>query len=264
MKGFIAAVLATLPTIVQRDLRRPLAIALSGDEEIGLQGVGTLLDVLAEEARRPAFCIVGEPTGMRVAVAHKGKVAFLIRLNGRAVHSSAAPDGVSAIASAGEMIGASLNVGCIHGGTGVNIVADECTLDVEIRALPHHDPATLLQPIMALSEEIQANMRVRAPEAAVTVEIQAKYPGLYEGGDIGSFVAELADSDHGLAVDFGTEAGLYKQRLGVPVVVCGPGDVAQAHTVDEFIEEEQLIRAEQFVHRLADWLCADAQVSPPS
>ncbi len=279
MKGFIAVVLAAVPALVGRDLRRPLAIALSADEELGVQGVGPMLNLLVEAPHKPAFCVVGEPTTMRVAVAHKGKITLHVRIRGRAEHSSVAPTGVSAIAFAASMINelyayqallaardgdprfrvpyATVNVGRIDGGTGVNVVAGECVLDVEIRALPRQDLTTLIQPVIDLSEHIQASMRARAPEAAVTVEIRARYPGLDDAGDVAPLVAGLAESDYGLAVDFGTEAGTYQQRLGVPVVVCGPGDVAQAHTVDEFIEEEELARAERFVHRLADWLCND-------
>ncbi len=280
MKGFIATVLAAVPTLVERGLRRPLAIALSGDEEIGLQGVGSMLDVLAGAPDKPVFCVVGEPTNMRVAVAHKGKIAFRVCLRGRAAHSSVAPNGVSAIAFAAKMIEelyayqavlasqdsdqrfpvpyASINVGRIEGGTGVNVVAEECAFDIEIRALPRQSLTTLAQSVIDLAEDIQASMRTRAAEAAVAVTIRAQYPGLDEAGDVAPLVSRLAESDHGLAVDFGTEAGMYQQRLGVPVVVCGPGDVSQAHTVDEFIEEEQLVRAERFVHRIADWLCDEA------
>ncbi len=277
MKGFIAAVLAAIPRLVNRDLRSPLMLALSADEELGVQGVGPMLDVLAKAPSKPTFCIVGEPTSMRVAVAHKGKIALRVSVRGQAAHSSAAPSGVSAIAMAAEIINelyayqtalakhaedprfgvpyASVNVGRIEGGTSVNVVADRCVFDVEIRAMPQQDLTALLQPLIDLSEHIQASMSARAPEAAVVVEVRAQYPGLDMAGDVPSLVATLAETDHGLAVDFGTEAGLYRQRLDVPVVVCGPGDVAQAHTVNEYIEMQQLAHAERFVHRVADWLC---------
>lgn len=280
MKGFIAAVLATVPMLAQRRLRRPLAIALSADEEVGVQGVGTMLDVLAQSPRKPAFCLVGEPTRMRVAVAHKGKVTLHICLRGRAAHSSSAPSGVSAIAFAARLIGAlyayqdelaagardrrfsvphaSINVGRVRGGGAVNVVAERCALDVEIRALPRQDQAELIQPVLKMCARTEADMRERAPEASVTVKTRASYPGLDDRGETAPLIAELAESDYGLAVDFGTEAGLYQQRLAVPVVVCGPGDVAQAHTVDEFIEAEQLDRAQRFLVRLAERLCAQA------
>jgi acetylornithine deacetylase len=277
MKGFIAAVLATLPRLVDLDLCRALTLALSADEELGVQGVGPMLDVLAQSAVKPAFCVVGEPTNMRVAVAHKGKIAFRVKVHGRAIHSSAAPSGVSAIAAAADFINeiysyqsalathtrdprfavpySSLNVGHIEGGTSVNVVAEWCVFDVEIRALPQQDLSALLRPLLDSAELIERHMRANAPEASVSVEVLSQYPGLDMAGDVPQLVAELSGTDHGLAVDFGTEAGLYCERLEVPVVVCGPGDVAQAHTVDEYIEHEQLVHAENFVRRIADWLC---------
>lgn len=276
MKGFVAAVLAALPAIRSRDLRRPLGIALSADEELGVRGVQPMLDVLGEHRHRPAFCVVGEPTGMRVAVAHKGKIAFRVRLHGEAAHSSVAPNRPSAIEYAATAVGelyayqatlaqdvrddrfrvpyATLNVGRIEGGTSVNVVAEECSFDAEIRALPSQDHTGLIRPALSVFQRIEASMRQRLPSASVTVEMLCDYPGLDASGHVAELVAQLADSDFGMALDFGTEAGLYQQRLNLPVVVCGPGNIAQAHTKDEFIEEDQLVLAERFVRRIADFL----------
>jgi acetylornithine deacetylase len=278
MKGFLAVALAAVPDLVVRDLRRPIGIALSADEEMGVRGVGPLLDVLAASSTKPLFCVVGEPTSMHVVVAHKGKIAFRVRLNGRVAHSSTAPEGVNAIAHAADLIRnlydyrerlasqaadprftvshASVNVGRIEGGTSVNVVAGACEFDIEYRFLPDQDSDEIAEAVRSLAVDAQARMRERAPEARVIVEILARYPGLNVAGNVPELVASLAGTDHGACVDFGTEAGLYQQRLRVPVVVCGPGDVAQAHTVDEFIDEDELVHCERFLDRLADWLCA--------
>ena len=277
MKGFISAVLAALPALQARDLQRPIGIALSADEELGVRGVGPMLDVIAARAARPAFCVVGEPTGMRAAVAHKGKVAFRIRFRSESAHSSIAPRCASAIKYAARAVGelyayqstlaqgarderfpipyATVNVGRIDGGVSVNVVADACSIDAEIRALPSQDVEELLLPARRVIADLEQKMRRAMPGACVTIEILSLYPGLDVAGDVPELVAELAESDYGMAVDFGTEAGLFQQRLGVPVVVCGPGDIAQAHAVDEYIEEHQLARADRFIHRIADW-CA--------
>lgn len=278
MKGFIAAVLAAMPGLQARKLRQPLGLALSADEELGVRGVQPMLDVLAQRRHRPDFCIVGEPTGMKVAVAHKGKIAFRVRWRSEAAHSSAAPRGASAIEFAAGAIGelyayqatlagadrderfpvpyATLNVGRISGGASVNVVADSCSFDAEIRVLPSQDASRLMLPATALVERAQARMRRRVPSAGATVEVLCDYPGLDVAGDVPQLVAQLAESDYGLALDFGTEAGLYRRRLDVPVVVCGPGDIAQAHTTDEYIEERQLELAQRFAHRIGDLLAS--------
>jgi acetylornithine deacetylase len=278
MKGFIAAVLAAAPSVAARELRGSFTIALSTDEELGVKGVQPMLDVLAAELHPPTFCVVGEPTGMRVAVAHKSKITLRIAVQGRAAHASAAPSGVSAIAHAATMVQklyeyqrrlvtegsdrrfptpyATVNVGQITGGTAVNVVADRCAFDVELRGLPSSDLAILSGPVFELAKDTQAEMRRRAPEASVNVSVDAQYPGLDSGGAMAELVAQFADSDFGIAVDFGTEAGLYSQRLGVPVLICGPGNIAQAHADDEFVEEAELLRATCFVERIANWLCS--------
>jgi acetylornithine deacetylase len=276
MKGFIAAVLATLPELDAQALRRPLGLALSADEEVGARGVPALLDVLADRPDRPLWCVVGEPTGMRVAVAHKGKIAFRISVRGAAAHSSLAAGTVSAIACAAEAVcdlyayqatlaqdahddrfavaHATVNVGRIAGGASVNVVAESCCLEAEIRTLPcgpHDAHWSFVGDVVARMRE---RMRGQLADADATVEVLCDYPGLNVGGDVPSTVARLAGTDHGLALDFGTEAGLFQQRLDVPVVVCGPGDIAQAHVVDEYINVDELARAQTFVRRIAAWL----------
>lgn len=275
MKGFIAVVLAALPALRARELRWPIGVALSADEELGVRGVRPMLDVLAAGPTRPAFCIVGEPTGMRVAVAHKGKIAFRLHFRSTAAHSSHAPRAVSAIEYAARAVAnvyayqstladgarderfpidhATVNVGRIDGGVSVNVVAPSCSLDGEIRALPSQDLDALLLPIRRCIEDLTARMRRQASGADARMEILSSYPGLDVDGDAPALVADLAGTSFGAAVDFGTEAGLFQQLLGVPVVVCGPGDIAQAHARDEYIETDQLRLAERFVDRIADW-----------
>jgi acetylornithine deacetylase len=139
---------------------------------------------------------------------------------------------------------ATVGIGPIEGGTRVNIVPDRCRLDVEVRALPSQDPVALMGRVRALAGEQERAMRRGSELARVEVEELASYPGLRPDSDDGFArrLAAAAGTEAGGAVDFGTEAGLYQQALGVPVVVCGPGSMAVAHRADEHIAVEQLDR----------------------
>jgi acetylornithine deacetylase len=276
MKGFIAAALAVVPYATERELRRPLHIALSCDEELGCVGVGSLLDLLAAASSRPELCIVGEPTGMRVADRHKGKVALRVLVRGRAGHSSAPLLAVNAVSYAARLITeldeigrglvtprdesftvphATLSIGPIHGGVSTNIVPDACSFEFELRNLPGQDPEVVLGDIRDRVSALEREMQAVAPEAAITLEQLAAYPPLAPASPPVRLFG-VAEGDP-IAVDFGTEAGLYSERLGVPVMICGPGSIAQAHRPDEYIEFEQLLAAERFLRGVVDQLCAE-------
>ena len=267
MKGFIAAVLAALPT--PSALRRPLHLTLSADEELGCRGTPALLSAL--DITPPRWCVVGEPTRMRVVERHKGKLSFRVDVHGRACHSSRAPEGVNAVEYAARLVVAlrdveaelrartddrfgvpyaTVSVGPIRGGVALNIVPDACTFEAEIRLLPGEEPTAALARVRELAAGLSAEM----PEGGIEVTELARYPGLATDAHAAAEVAALAGQDRGDAVDFGTEAGLYQAALDVPVVVCGPGDMAQAHVPDEYLESDQLARAERFVARIADSL----------
>jgi acetylornithine deacetylase len=276
MKGFIAAMLTAVSNVDTAKLHRPLHIAISGDEEFGCIGVPPLLDALAQLDVPPAYAVVGEPTSLRVAVKHKGKAAVRIHFTGRAAHSSLAPTGVNAVAYAGQLIGellalqdevaaeerdeaftvphATIGVGPIAGGVSVNIVPDSCRLDVEVRSLPGNDPAEIMARIAAAATRLEREMRAAAPEAGIEFEPLSAYPGLAalpDGGFAARVAALAADRGEPVALDFGTEAGLYQQRLGIPVVVCGPGSMQRAHRADEYVEVEQLRGGQALVEALA-------------
>jgi acetylornithine deacetylase len=252
-----------------RGLGEPLRIALSCDEELGCKGVGSLLARLASASGRPSLCVIGEPTLMRVADRHKGKVAIRMDVRGRAAHSSIPAHGVNAVSFAARLIAnldelsggladgpgdqafavphATLSLGPIHGGVSLNIVPDHCTFDVELRYPPGDDPERLLGPIRAHAEAIAADMQNLAPEAGVKLTEIASYPPLSPCREGVAEMASLGIHAGPIAVDFGTEAGYYSERLGAPCVVCGPGDMAVAHRADEYVELEQLRAAERFI-----------------
>jgi acetylornithine deacetylase len=269
MKGFIASALAAAERAAQVELRTPLHIALSYDEEIGCVGVRSLIDMLALAPIRPRFCIVGEPTGMAVATGHKGKVALRAVCRGREAHSALAPTGLNAIYLASEFIerlralqadivadGArdgdydvpytTIHVGTIQGGTALNIVPNQCELLFEVRTIAEDNAAHMVDRIEAAANAVVSAVRADFPEAAVEITATSEYPGLATAptAEIVSFVKSLTGANETLKVAFGTEGGLFNAHLEMPVVVCGPGSMAQGHKPDEFIEAAQLQRCD--------------------
>jgi acetylornithine deacetylase len=275
MKGFIAAILAATTTARRSSLAAPLHVAISHDEELGCAGVGPLLDVLAEGdalAAPLAGVVVGEPTELRVVDRHKGKAAFDITVHGRAAHSATPSLGVNAVQGAAHLIvaleelereltreitddafstpHATVGVGPITGGIALNIVPDRCALKVEVRVLPGQSLGAIESRVRELASRIGRVLSADAPEAGIEVARVAGYPPLVPEPAAATFAMRIARAaGQGMrgAVDFGTEAGLYQQRLGVPVVVCGPGSMTQGHTADEFLDAGQLAAGEAFV-----------------
>jgi acetylornithine deacetylase len=279
MKGFVACAVAAMLGAARRSLKVPLHLALSYDEEIGCMGVRSLIDMLAAAPVRPRFCIVGEPTGMQVATGHKGKVALRATCTGREGHSALAPLALNALHLAGDFLGAvrrvqaevaatglrdgdydvpysTLHVGKMSGGVQVNIVPNHAVLDFEIRSLAGEDVGALIARLEAAAEAIILPLRGEFPEAAIRVERLWDYPGLGTPSDAGvvNFVKGLTGANGTIKVAFGTEGGLFNQRLGIPTVICGPGSMMQGHKPDEFVTSEQLIRCEAMLGALIDRL----------
>ena len=279
MKGFVACAVAAMLDAARRPLQLPLHLALSYDEEIGCMGVRSLIDMLEAAAVRPRFCIVGEPTGMQVATGHKGKVALRATCTGREGHSALAPLALNALHLAGDFLAAvrglqaevaatglrdgdydvpytTLHVGKMSGGVQVNIVPNRASLDFEIRSLAGEDVPGLFFRLEAVAEGIVAPLRGEFPEAAIRVERLWDYPGLATPSDAGvvNFVKGLTGANGTIKVAFGTEGGLFHQRLGIPTVICGPGSMAQGHRPDEFVTVEQLEQCEAMLGALIRWL----------
>ncbi|MBM3557013.1 MAG: acetylornithine deacetylase [Alphaproteobacteria bacterium] len=281
MKGFVAVALAQLPRMVKAPLKTPIHFALSYDEEVGCLGVRRLLAEIASwpEAVRPKACIVGEPTEMKVIVAHKGKRSWRVRFKGRACHSSIPHHGVNAVEAAAEFIAllnrlgrklakdgpfdrafdppaTTVHTGVIHGGTALNIVPEACELLCEVRHIPGQDPDALFAGVLDQARrDIEPAMKAVDPAAGITVELMSGFPGLATREN--DAVTELARACAGAnavgKVAFGCEGGLF-QDAGIPTVVCGPGSIDQAHTTDEFIAESQLAACEAFIIRLVEKL----------
>jgi acetylornithine deacetylase len=275
MKGFVACAIAAMLDAATRPLQTPLHLALSYDEEIGCMGVRSLIDMLATAPVKPAMCIVGEPTGMQVATGHKGKVALRATCVGHEGHSALAPMALNALHLAADFILAlrriqadvalhgvqdgdydvpytTLHAGKMQGGVQVNIVPNHATVDWEIRAPAGEDVAELIQRVEAAAEGIVAPLRAQFPEASIRVERLWDYPGLGTASDAGvvNFVKSLTGANGTIKVAFGTEGGLFSERLGIPTVICGPGSMAQGHKPDEWVSLEQLQRCQAMLGAL--------------
>lgn len=267
MKGFLAAALAAVPALTGLGLARPIHLAFSYDEEVGCRGVPHLIARLPELCAKPLGVIVGEPSGMRAVRGHKGKAAGRVTINGRSGHSSRPDLGLNAIhAMAGALSTAvseaerlangpfdpafeppysSLQAGVVAGGQSVNIIPGTCTLDLEARAIPGVDPASLLTSVKARAEALAAEgFRVEwTPMSA--------YPALSLPQDaaLAALLADLTGEAPLAAVSYGTEAGLY-QAAGVDAIICGPGDIDRAHKPDEYILTSELAACQRLIEAL--------------
>jgi acetylornithine deacetylase len=280
MKGFIASVLAHVPHFKAATSKTPIHIALSYDEEVGCLGAPDLVAEIAAAPIKPVLCIVGEPTGLSVGYAHKGKVARRVIVTGRGGHSALPHRAANAVFAAARIAGfieeiadrtaalrrrhvaafdppyTTIHVGSLHGGTALNFVPDRATLEFEIRYTPATDVNALLGEIDAYIAGARERLKAQAPEADITVEDMASYPALMTASTspVVAVAQRLAGrADNATTVSFGTEAGLYAQA-GIPTVVCGPGDIGRAHKADEWIGLDELAASDRMMQRLASQL----------
>ena len=282
MKSFCAVALAFAPSFLERGLETPIHYGFTFEEEINRVGVNAILDGIEDFPVRPAMCIVGEPSGMKVVVAHKGKKSVRCRVRGFECHSSLAPTGVNAIEYAAELIAylkdlsrefadgerdeaydvpfTTFSVGLIRGGTALNIVSRDCAFEFEFRHLPGDRPEEIYDRIAGYArDELEPRMRAVHADTGIAFEVMSEFPALDTDPD--EEVVALAKrlsrrNDHG-KVAFGTEASVISERGRIPTVVCGPGSIDQAHKPNEFIAIEQVAGCEAFMRRLADTVCAD-------
>jgi acetylornithine deacetylase len=282
MKGFGATVLALVPELLRRGLDRPVHLAFSYDEEVGCIGVRRLIADIVAQGYRPSGCIVGEPTGMQVVIAHKGKHAYRTLVRGFEAHSSLTPMGVNAVEVACEFVAhlksmhrrlaaqgpfdglydvphTTIHTGVIQGGTALNIIPRQCEVIWEIRHHHMDRPESLFEEARAFAQTLLPSMQAVSSETGIDHELRSVLPGFATEPD--SEIARLCfdcaelDPSSGVGkVSFGTEASLFHQ-VGIPTIVCGPGHIAQAHQPNEWIAVEQLAWCERFMRRLADRVC---------
>ncbi|CAN7674940.1 acetylornithine deacetylase [Neorhizobium sp. LjRoot104] len=267
MKGFLAAALAAVPALLESPLSRPIHLAFSYDEEAGCRGVPHLLARLPDLCAPPLGAIIGEPSGMRAILAHKGKAAARVTLKGRSGHSSRPDLGLNAIHAMTEVQQAaisaaielaqgpletefeppysSLSIGTISGGQAVNIIPELCSMELEVRAISLADPQALLAPVRTAAEAL------RAKGFAVDWQLLSSYPALLLSptSPLAGLLKELTGIEPLAAVSYGTEAGLY-QQAGVDAIICGPGDIARAHKPNEFILASELTACQAMIEKL--------------
>lgn len=280
MKGFIGIILAQAPKFVAalnaRRLDAPLHYALSYDEEVGCLGVRGLIADLQEQGIRPAGCVVGEPTSMQPIIAHKGTHRFRCAVHGREAHSSYVTHGVNAIEYAARLIVfirqiadrlaqleqrdygftvpySTLSTGVIRGGIAANVVPKDCVFQFDLRTLPQAKPDALYQEIRAYAERLAAEMRAIDAGAGIDLQWVSQTVGLAaaESDAIVQWAMQLSRNPTVGKVSYGTEAGLF-QKMGVPTVICGPGDIAEAHRPNEFVSLDQLAQCENFMDRILE------------
>lgn len=275
MKGFIAAALALVPEFKARVIDAPLHLAFSYDEEVGCIGVSRLIDQIGMAEAKPFACVIGEPTGMIPMVGQKGLHSFRCHVHGRESHSSLAPYGVNAVEAAAEVVTrikaiarriraegpfdpafdpphSTVHCGTVHGGTAQNIVPAHCDFTFEVRNIPGHDSGSVIAEIERFArDEVEPEMRRVDASCGFKFEARSRLPdyAIAEDHDAVRFVQTALGANALGRASFMTEAGLFGEA-GIPTIVCGPGDIAQAHKPDEFISAIQIERCEAFLLNL--------------
>ncbi|AUQ75188.1 acetylornithine deacetylase ArgE [Phaeobacter piscinae] len=276
MKGFIAATLAMAPEFAAQISRRPLHFAFTYDEEVGCIGAGHLVQALRERELKPRLALIGEPTSMRVVEGHKGCHEYSTRFQGLEGHGSDPGRGVNAVEYAARYVSrlldlrgdlqqrtppdsrfdppwTTLNIGALNGGSAHNVIAAKAQVDWEMRPVQPSD-ADHVKDTMAryCRDTLLPAMQAIYPEASIETEVVGEVAGLTPTSQNAAreLMAELLGSNAAELVPFGTEAGLF-QALGLDVVVCGPGSIAQAHKADEYLSLDQLSQCLTVLNRLA-------------
>jgi len=275
MKGFIAVALALVPQFLTIKLKTPVHFVFSCDEEVGCKGVRPLVAHMRDHLKKPRAVFVGEPTEMKVVNGHKSAITFSTEIKGHEAHSSLTHQGVNAIMVAGEVISeintlrkeliaagdpsgrfdppySTIHVGVISGGTAKNIIPRRCDFQWETRLLPGADEQFVPRRLEALRLKLEPGMKTVAQDVGISTTSINTVPGLLpEPNSVAEQMAlHAAGANSTHAVSYCTEAGLF-QLIGVPTVICGPGNIEQAHKPDEFVEISQLEACEKYVLKLA-------------
>ena len=286
MKSFSAVGLAFVPEFLRAGLAQPLHFSLSYDEEVGCIGVRRLIADLVARGVTPAGCIVGEPTGMQLVVAHKGKKSWRCRVRGFEAHSSLTPHGVNAVQIACEIVAyiaqrarafrdegkrdpaydvpyTTAHVGTIRGGTALNIVPRDCSFDFEIRHLPFDDPNAFFADVQEFAQRFVPDMRAVHPDTSIEFDALSTLPGFdtQDGSAITTLGHDCNATEATGKVSFGTEASLF-HNANVPTVICGPGHIAQAHQPNEWVSLDQIAQCEAFMRRLVGRMRAPLHEQP--
>ena len=277
MKGFVACILSHVPEFKKRDLKTPIHLLLSYDEEVGCTGVRPMIAELGDKLPAPRAVIVGEPTSMKVVDAHKSINGFETVVTGKESHSGKPHLGVNAIMAAGQLVSeltridnelreradgprfdppyTNVAIALIEGGTARNITPKSCKITWMFRSVPATSPDEITSRLEKFgNEHVLPAMKEVYPEASIETVQTSRVPSLNapEGSPAVSLALKLAGQNETFAVSYGTEGSLFEEA-GYSTVIIGPGDIAQAHAPDEFIEESELEVCSVFLDQLADY-----------
>lgn len=280
MKGFDALAIWALVEAHHRGVKRPLQLALSYDEEVGCTGAPPMIDRMLEVVPKASAVIVGEPSMMKAVTGHKGGQGFWTHVVGFEVHSSIMHTGVNAIMFGAKLIDwanqvnaesmaktptplaamfdppwTTAHVGVISGGTAHNITAKDCRFGMDFRAVPGESLTDWRDRYLARVREVEAEMQAIHPDARIDISEKFEVPGLKPEteGEAEMLVRAITGDNGGHVVSYGTEAGQFQER-GYSAVICGPGDIAQAHQPDEYITKAQFQAGHDFMQRLLERL----------
>jgi acetylornithine deacetylase len=277
MKGFLACCLAAVPMLLAADLKKPVYFAFSFDEEIGCMAgdllAGAIRDFYDE---KPGGAIIGEPSMQRPMVGQKGIMVYTTTVHGSQGHSSRIKQEVDAIHEAARLVvwledkmdsliangriddrfhpnHTSLHVGTIHGGSAFNIIANECSFDWDFRNIPMDDAAEIFAEFEQHCREREELRRKVFPNFAIQhLPMHPAVPPLDTAEDepIVDLIKRISGVNETSTVAYAAEAGQFS-NAGFPAVICGPGDIAQAHRANEFVAVEQLEGCVEMIEKLA-------------
>ena len=265
MKGFIACTLAVAPLFASKKLKAPIHFSYTFDEETGCLGAPLVLADLKKRNINFSACIIGEPTNMKTINAHKGYNEYITHFTGLSGHASNPESGVSAIEYAIQYSNkllelrdalkkrnskktifspsySTLQIGKISGGLGANVIADQCSLEWEVRPINKEDGEFISNNIDAYAKDVLIpKIKNNNPKGDIRKEVVGEVVGFNkeESSEAANLVCNLTGDNEKNTMSFGTEAGLF-QDSGISTVICGPGSIKQAHTVDEYITFDQL------------------------
>lgn len=263
MKAFLACVLAMVPEMVKANLQKPFYLAFSYDEEIGcLAGVELAETIRNYYDEKPAFCLVGEPSMMQPILGHKGIIIYKTSVLGSAGHSSRIKNEVSAIHVAARLIcwledkmaqlketdnrfepnHTSIHVGKIVGGIAPNVIADKCHFFWDVRQIPQTNLNALLEEFFDYCTTLEKELQKKFKGAKIVHE--EDHPNVVpldtkENAEVVRFLLKHTERQDLGTVAYAAEAGQFSEA-GFQTMICGPGDIAQAHRANEFVSIEQL------------------------
>lgn len=274
MKGFLAVVLAMIPEFKRLQLPFPIHCAFTYDEEVGCQGIDSLIKTIQELQIQPALCIVGEPTMMNYVVAHKGIQSYHCRVHGQARHSSLTPCGCNAIEYAAKVISflhdfaerfkakhsnqyderydvpyTTISTNMVRGGVAHNVIPEWCDIVFEFRNLPHMSPSDIESEIRGYIAVLEQEMRKEHPATSIVLEKVGSSPSFATSVNLDEFPElspEISLDNKPGCVAYATEAGYFEQ-VSIKTLICGPGSINQAHQIDEYLDIEQLAKCEKFL-----------------